>query len=72
MSEVALDDGPRYAVKTFRRHLLLPGMRPAQALEDVRVAFLDIVPANPGHCLVVPRTHHPNLWEISAEAYMVR
>ena len=41
-----------------------------RVLEDEHcVAFLDVAPANPGHCLVVPRNHVANVWEISAEAY---
>lgn len=27
------------------------------------LAFMDINPVNPGHCLVVPKTHYPNLFE---------
>lgn len=27
------------------------------------LAFMDINPANPGHCLVIPKSHHPNLFE---------
>jgi histidine triad (HIT) family protein len=31
------------------------------AAEDRAVAFLDISPATPGHILVIPRTHTPDL-----------
>lgn len=50
---------------------IISGEAPAfRVLEDEHcVAFLDIAPANPGHCLVVPRQHASNLWEISEEAY---
>ncbi|MDK9722840.1 MAG: HIT family protein [Rhodospirillales bacterium] len=27
------------------------------------LAFMDINPVNPGHCLVVPKSHYPNLFE---------
>lgn len=27
------------------------------------LAFMDINPANPGHCLIIPKSHHPNLLE---------
>lgn len=33
-------------------------------LEDDRVlSFMDINPANEGHCLVIPKAHTPNLFE---------
>ena len=33
-------------------------------LEDDRVlSFMDINPANEGHCLVIPKAHAPNLFE---------
>lgn len=36
--------------------------------EDEKVlAFLDIQPVNPGHTLVIPKTHYQNLEEISEE-----
>jgi histidine triad (HIT) family protein len=31
------------------------------------LAFMDINPANPGHCLVIPRSHHPTLFETPPE-----
>ncbi len=31
------------------------------------LAFLDIHPVNPGHVLVIPKTHSANLFEISAK-----
>jgi histidine triad (HIT) family protein len=50
---------------------VVSGESPAyRVVEDDRcVAFLDIAPANPGHCLVVPRRHVANVWEISSETY---
>jgi len=39
--------------------------------EDERVvAFLDIKPVNPGHALVVPKTHYESLEDISDEDLM--
>ncbi|MCC8097543.1 MAG: HIT family protein [Eubacterium sp.] len=34
--------------------------------DDVRV-ILDINPVNPGHCLVIPKTHAANIYEIEPE-----
>ena len=31
------------------------------------ISFLDIMPANKGHCLVVPKKHYENLLDISDE-----
>lgn len=31
--------------------------------DGATLAFMDINPANPGHCLVIPKAHHPNLFE---------
>lgn len=37
--------------------------------EDERVAaFLDIKPASEGHCLVIPKKHYENIYEIPDEA----
>ena len=30
-------------------------------------AFMDINPANPGHALIIPKAHWPNLFEIPAD-----
>ncbi|GAB4353019.1 MAG: HIT family protein [Gammaproteobacteria bacterium] len=32
------------------------------------LAFMDINPANEGHALVIPKSHAPNLFEVSPEA----
>ncbi len=50
---------------------IVSGRSPAyRVLEDEHaVAFLDIAPASPGHCLVVPRRHARNIWEISEDAH---
>ncbi|MFZ5835259.1 MAG: HIT family protein [Pseudomonadota bacterium] len=31
------------------------------------LAFMDIMPQSPGHCLVIPKKHAPNLHEVSAD-----
>ena len=33
--------------------------------DDLTVSFLDIMPANKGHCLVVSKNHAPNLIEMN-------
>ncbi len=35
--------------------------------DDVSIAFLDIRPLNPGHCLLVPRNHYETLMDIPDE-----
>ncbi len=35
--------------------------------DDKVLAFLDIKPVNPGHTLVIPKTHYQNLEEISED-----
>ena len=37
------------------------------AANDLCVAFLDALPLNPGHTLVVPRLHHQDLHELDAQ-----
>jgi histidine triad (HIT) family protein len=32
------------------------------------LAFMDINPVHDGHCLVIPRGHYPNVFEIAPEA----
>lgn len=48
---------------------LVAGELPAYKIyEDEKVlAFLDIYPISPGHSLVIPKTHYPNLETIPAE-----
>ena len=36
--------------------------------DEETIAFMDINPVNPGHCLVVPKEHAENLFDISAQA----
>lgn len=33
--------------------------------DDAAIAFMDINPANPGHCLVISRDHADNLFQVS-------
>jgi histidine triad (HIT) family protein len=35
--------------------------------DDNTIAFLDIMPANKGHCLIVPKKHYETLLDISDE-----
>ena len=48
---------------------IIAGRIPSSKIyEDDNVfAFLDINPVNPGHTLVIPKEHTPNLYEISDE-----
>ena len=36
--------------------------------DDETLSFMDIYPANDGHCLVIAKEHHPTLFDISDEA----
>lgn len=39
--------------------------------EDERtLAFLDIHPVNPGHVLVIPKVHSPNIFDVSREDWL--
>lgn len=33
------------------------------------LAFMDINPANPGHCLVIPKAHFPTVFALAPEAF---
>ena len=33
------------------------------------LAFMDINPANDGHCLVIPKAHFPTVFELTPEAF---
>ena len=37
--------------------------------DDDTLAFMDIYPANDGHCLVIAKDHYPTLFEISDAAF---
>ncbi len=39
---------------------------PLLETDDV-IAFMDIHPVNPGHALVVPKAHHPTLFDMPSE-----
>ena len=47
--------------KRLRRHQLLLASR------ERAVAFADPYPVNPGHCLVIPRRHEPDFFQLSRE-----
>ncbi|MGC2414175.1 MAG: HIT family protein [Stellaceae bacterium] len=33
------------------------------------LAFMDINPVHDGHCLIIPKAHHPTVFEIAPEAF---
>ena len=39
------------------------------AEEEAVLAFMDIHPANDGHCLVIPRGHFPTIWETPPDTF---
>jgi histidine triad (HIT) family protein len=45
------------------------GEAPASKIyeDDEVFAIMDIFPWNPGHALVIPRTHAPTIWDISPD-----
>ena len=47
---------------------IVAGDRPAHVVleEDQALAFLDLRPVFPGHCLLVPRDHHETLADLPA------
>ena len=40
--------------------------------DDIVIAFMDIGPANPGHVLVIPRTHRPYRADLDEVARRIR
>jgi histidine triad (HIT) family protein len=50
---------------------IVAGKTPCEAIwEDAQcLAFMDINPVNEGHCLVIPKTHYENLFEIPPELF---
>ena len=48
---------------------IVAGEVPAARLIETEtvISFLDIVPVNPGHCLIVPRRHAATLLDLSEE-----
>jgi histidine triad (HIT) family protein len=37
--------------------------------DEATLAFVDINPANDGHCLVIPKAHYPMVLDITPEAF---
>src|ERR1700676_1494281 len=37
--------------------------------DEETLAFMDINPVHDGHCLVIPKAHYPNVFEIAPEAF---
>ena len=50
---------------------IIAGNSPAaRVFEDQHtLAFLDLNPINPGHCLVIPKTHHASLFTLDPPTY---
>lgn len=50
---------------------IIQGEIPAYVVyeDDQVIAFLDIHPIRPGHVLVTPKTHEPDLYKLSPEYY---
>ena len=49
--------------------MILDGTIPSIRIheDDTTLAFMDIHPVQPGHALVIPKAHHPNLFEAPPE-----
>ncbi|MGH2721342.1 MAG: HIT family protein [Actinomycetota bacterium] len=66
MTEPTTDPQPeRVADCIFCR--IVAGEIPSTRLfaDDRVVVFMDINPISPGHCLVVPKAHHPSVYELT-------
>lgn len=50
---------------------IVAGDIPAEKIyeDEHTLAFLDIAPVNPGHILVIPKTHATNIFDIDAEIF---
>lgn len=35
--------------------------------DDSALVFMDVMPQSPGHCLVIPKRHAANIYEVSAD-----
>jgi len=46
-----------------------PGKCVLLAADPEAMAFMDIHPANPGHCLVVPKGHWPTVFDIPPDGF---
>ena len=53
----------------FCRIVADPGKCVLLAADPEAMAFMDINPANPGHCLVIPRGHWPTVFDIPPDAF---
>jgi len=46
------------------------GIPSFKVFEDAEtLAFMDINPANDGHCLVIPKAHYPTIFALAPEAF---
>jgi len=52
---------------------IIAGNAPATRIfeDHYTLAFLDLNPINPGHCLVIPKTHHTDLFTMDPSTYQV-
>jgi histidine triad (HIT) family protein len=50
---------------------IVGGKSPCEAIfaDETSLAFMDISPANDGHCLVIPKAHFSDLFEIPPEIF---
>lgn len=50
---------------------IVAGRSPCEAIfaDETSLAFMDINPANEGHCLVIPKAHFPDLFEAPPEIF---
>ncbi|MDX1504438.1 MAG: HIT family protein [Spongiibacter sp.] len=48
---------------------IIAGNAPAHEIyrDDELICFLDVAPATPGHCLIVPLRHHDDIFSMSEE-----
>lgn len=48
----------------------MAGASPAEIVyeDEHAIAFMDLLPMTPGHCLVVPRRHVVDVWDLDDEA----
>lgn len=64
----------RYPVTDMRECIfcrIVAGTSPCQEIyrDDATLAFMDIHPANDGHCLVIPKRHFENVFDMPPEAF---
>jgi len=62
--EVSYEDAKQITVTAIAK-----GDAPAEIVwaDDLWVAFLPLEPTTPGHTLVIPRTHVPDLWSVEPQ-----